>query len=322
MCPDPNKAGPTNCVIEDKFRQAIENKVTVGDAIEQGHLNVNGIFGFNSDGLEPSYKDTNYPYRSMIILRKFRILPVGWEVAAQYIKDNPNKIDGTKNLGDLVACYDNSDEYEGYYSDWCKGLVDPNWVLKAPLNYCKREGYGPEIVSEQISGEGYDSELSISRDENYCADEQSCIKENNDGSCEIYGYCTEEKRKWNFNADSCDPNYNTCQTFRTSDGKTVSYLENTLDYGICNIDNVGCQKYSISSAGYNSDTDTVNWDGLDNMYFDKDVEECDVDSEGCHEFIRTKAELGTNLLINSSFEEDLTNGNWKLKIGNLIKKLN
>ncbi len=310
MCSNPNKAGPTNCVIEDKFRQAIESRVTVGDAIEQGYLNYNGVFGFAADNLEPVYKDLNYPYRSMIILRKFRIIPVGWELAAEYIKDNFDNIDGMKSLGDLIACYDNFDKYEGYYSGWCNGLVDPNWVLKAPLNYCKREGYGPQIISEQITGQGYDSELSISRDENYCADEQSCIKENSDGSCEMYGYCTEEKRKWNFNTNSCDPNYNTCQTFRSKDGKTVSYLENTLDYGICNIDNVGCQKYSVSFSEYNSYTDTVNWDGIDNMYFDKDVEECDVDSEGCHEFIRTKAGFGANLLINSSFEEDLTNGNW------------
>ncbi|MEK7068064.1 MAG: cohesin domain-containing protein, partial [Patescibacteria group bacterium] len=359
-CPNPNKAGPTNCVITENFRQAVANNMTVGEAMKQGYLNANGIFGFissNSDK-EPSYEEMKgYPYRSMIILRKFRIIPVGWEAAAKLIKsgytenqsvssiseptfkiaqagsatltagtasgnagtavtipitlagvpagtasivnfdltydpvklnfptgdinkivkgsalgsanvsviagessntisitlvemndplggvipsgqilqvkfnilstalagntpitfsnpaviakDNSNMnisatgngtvtvgtgpiipppppgnnyinssatLDKAYNLGDMVNCFDAADDYEGYYSDWCKGLVDPNWVLKAPLNYCKREGPGPEITNEQITGSGDDSELNISRKDNYCGDEQSCIK--------------------------------------------------------------------------------------------------------------------------------------------------
>ncbi len=239
-CPDPTKAGPTNCVITENFRQAIINRMTVGQAMDQGYLNAEGIFGFTADGLEPDYYDEGYPYRSMIILRKFRIIPVGWELAAQYIQDFSNK---TLNLGDLVACYDPSDDYPGDSPGWCQGLVDPNWVLKAPLNYCKREGPGPEIISEQVIGSGYDSELSISRNDNYCADEQSCIQENDDGSCQLYGYCTEERRKWQFNGTNCEPRYNTCQTFRSRTGDTASYLENTLDYRYCTADNVGCQPY-------------------------------------------------------------------------------
>src|SRR3989344_6717897 len=85
-CPDPNKAGPTDCVIDEKFRQAIEKKLTVKQALEQGYLNANGIFGFTADGLEPKFNE-GYPYRSMLILRKYRIIPVGWEAAAQKIKD-------------------------------------------------------------------------------------------------------------------------------------------------------------------------------------------------------------------------------------------
>lgn len=250
-CPDPTTAGPTNCVINSNFSRAISEKVTVGEAIEQGYLNPNGIFGFTLDGVEPAFNE-GYPYRSMIILRKFRILPVGWEIAGQFIKELPQNINGIKNLGDLVACFDKNDDFSGYYATWCDGLVDPSWVLKAPLNYCKREGPGPEIIMKQIIGEGDDSELIIARNDSYCADEQSCIKENDDGSCEFYGYCTEEKRKWQFNSESCEPKYNTCQTFRSREGKTVSYLENTLDYRDCSIDTAGCkwycQDYSLSAG--------------------------------------------------------------------------
>ena len=193
MCPDPNKAGPTNCVITDKFRQAIAERKTVGEAIDAGYLNKEGTFGFTADGLEPDYTE-GYPYRSMLILRKFRILPVGWEVAAQYIKENSNSA-GTLNLGKLAACFSEGDEYRGYDAEWCRGLIDPSWVLKAPLNYCAKEGFGPEIMNEQTVGEGEDSELVVSRNDNYCADEQSCVKENDDGSCQLYGYCAEETAK-------------------------------------------------------------------------------------------------------------------------------
>jgi len=311
VCIDPTKAGPTNCVINDKFREAIAGKLTVEQALEDRYLSEEGVFGFKASGLEPDFNE-GFPYRSMPILRKFRIIPVGWELAAQYIKDHADV--GTCNLGDLVSCYSDSDDYSydsGSCSQgtWCQGLVDPGWVLKAPLNYCKREGPGPEIVSEIVVGSGENSSLSIARDDNYCADEQSCIKENNDGSCQLYGYCTGERRKWKFSGEACDPQYNTCQTFRNRDGSTVSYLENTLDYGSCSIDNIGCQAYcadyDYSNSVFSCTNDTGN-----KLYFDKDVEECDQENEGCNEMIRTKPGLGTNLLTNSSFEDDLDSSIW------------
>jgi len=298
MCPDPNKAGPTNCVITDKFRQAIAARLTVGEAMDQKYLNQDAIFGFRADGLEPKYNE-DYPYRSMIILRKFRILPVGWEVAAQYIKDPVNGTN-VRTLKDLVDCFSNDDSRVGYSAGWCNGLVDPDWVLKAPLNYCKKEGYGPEILSESITGEGSDSKLAISRNNNYCADEQSCIKEKADGSCDVYGYCTEEKRKWNFGSNSCEPIYNTCQTFRSRDGSTVSYLQNGLDYDNCSADSAGCREYALgisaSNGFYNIENDTIKWSlSSASSTFNRQLSDCDDEGEGCHQFIRTEMENGANI---------------------------
>ncbi|MCK5416192.1 hypothetical protein KAI92_02070 [Candidatus Parcubacteria bacterium] len=338
-CPNPTKAGPTNCVITDEFRQAIEDRMTVGEAMKQGYLNPKGIFGFNADGLEPSYTE-GFPHRSMIILRKFRIIPVGWELAAEYMKDKEvasaekakffnlikiaNAKGNAKNLKDLVDCFDYDDEYEGYepVDHWCEGLVDPNWVLKAPLNYCKKEGPGPEILAESVVGEGVKSRLKISRKTNYCADEQTCIQESRSGACEFYGYCTKERRKWNFDSEVCNPLYNTCQAFRSRDGKTTAYLENTVNHGIsgysCIADVVGCKRYiqadllsgdQYSHANDNIADDIVLWDEYialgvpDDIYFDKDVERCDMLDDGCHEFIRTKSSLGTNLYYNGNFED-------------------
>jgi len=302
MCPDPNKAGPTNCVLTDRFKDAIINQLTVSEAMEKGYLNPDAVFGFTSTGIEPSYNE-GFPYRSMLILRKFRIIPVGWELAAENIKAGLKK---TYSLSDVVSCFSADDEYTTLSGPDCStlvGLVDPNWVLKAPINYCRREGPGPEIVSEKIVGKGADSELIIARDDNYCADEQTCIDENDDGSCNVFGYCTEERRRWTFGSESCEPKYNTCQSFRASDGSKLSYLENTLDYSTCSIANAGCGEYFKESVNYDRFNDNVFWDtASESMYFDRDAKECDEDVEGCTEFIRTKAGIGANLISGSGFE--------------------
>jgi len=311
MCPDPNNVGPTNCVITDNFRQAVQERKTVGQAMTEGMLNAAGAFGFSARNQEPRYQDENYPYRSLIILRKFRILPVGWEVAANYINEHAGDAGvlgkAQLTLKDLVDCFDPCDQYTGFGdgnnnngnctapapdpNSWCRKLVDPDWVLKAPLNYCARQGYGETLLS---AGAG-----SIQRSGNYCADEQACIKENSDGSCEVYGYCTEERRNWNFGAGSCNPLYNTCQTFYGQEGKSISYLKNTLAW--CDSSGAGCRWYS-TKYNYGSEGN-ARWDESEKIYFNRNAEQCDAADEGCREFIRAKAGLGTNLIPYSSFEQ-------------------
>jgi len=301
QCQNPAKAGPTNCVITEKFRQAVAERKTVGEAMEAGYLNSSGIFGFEAADKEPGFQNENYPYRSMLILRKFRIIPAGWEVAAEYLSGHPEK--GPRTLKDLLDCFSAEDNYIGYQESWCRGLVDPTWVLKAPLNYCRREGYGPEIMSDSTSGAGADSRRSVMRNDNYCADEQACINEKADGSCNTYGYCTEEERKWNFGADSCEPLYNTCQTFRGRDGATASYLKNTLDYSDCSVDAVGCRQYALAASAYDAAADSITWSGAATIRLNKMAEKCNDEQEGCHEFIRTKPGGGANLVPDSSFED-------------------
>jgi len=370
-CPNPNNPGPTNCVISSSFSNAISEKVTLIKAIEKGYLNGDYAFGFKGLNNEEPLYNQGYPYRSLVILRKYRVIPVGWELAAQFIqRNNQSPVSPRVNtedisLMDLVNCFDSCDEYQGYNDGrinpdgsctnntnvsekWCAGLVDPNWVLKIPKLYCKAEGYGPEIqhssydnqgkfCSEETSkacignigvagcddtnsccdssaGEGScetKTALNITRNENYCADEQSCIKESANGSCAYYGYCTEEKRRWIFNQNAnneCEAINNTCQTF-SGNGKTVSYLENTLDYSDCSINDVGCQQYAINGT-YTIGSATVpekmawsvNASGSDAMYFNKNITDCDSNQEGCHQFIRVKDNLDTNLIADGSFE--------------------
>ena len=280
ICPDPTKAGPTECVITDNMQQAITERKTVGEALEVGYLNPNGTFGFVSGDIEPSYKE-GYPYRSMIILRKFRILPVGWELAAENIKNNKRT---SFSLKDMVDCFDENDSgYQGYFEDWCEGLVDPDWVLKAPLNYCKLEGPGPQIIADRIIGRGTDSSRQITRNDNYCADEQACIKELDDGSCQAYGYCVEERRTWNFDAESCEPIFNSCKSFKKPGGDFVSYLTNTLES--CKKNAVGCKEYETIGV-YDAEEQIVNWNDRSPIFLNQNIQSCTEDAEGCHEFIR------------------------------------
>ena len=265
ICPDKSNPGPNDCVIDSDFAEAASQGLTLLEAINDGWVKGDATFGFDVGGNEPDY-DEGYPYRSLVILRKYRVIPVGWEIAALYIRDNHFQ---KETLDTLMRAYD--DTTSPFY-----GLVDPNWVLILPEVSCQRQGYGFEIQDYQTAG-GYDAdknggfddvtptwdelmtyespgdsppELYIVRTEDYCADEQSCILEDKDGKCLSYGYCTEEKRTWNINTNKCQDYYNTCQTFNGPTGM-VSYLENTIDWDGCNIDNAGCgwycQDYNPSS---------------------------------------------------------------------------
>jgi hypothetical protein len=312
--------GPTNCVIDERFRQAIINKKTVREALSDGYLQGNAPLGYKMSGdNDPPEPDWNsgYPYRSLIILRKYRIIPVGWEIAAEYIRTHSRDQDvaGMNTLNKLTACFADDSQ-----PAWCRGLIDPDWVLKAPLNYCAKEGYGPQILNTTIQDQGVDNQgnklspkLIVTRADSYCADEKTCIQEKSDGSCNnSWGYCTEDKRIWKFGADSsCSAQYNTCQTYTSEAGGTVSFLKNSLQF--CDDTQAGCEKYAIASSnGYNSGKNSLDWTRSSEFIFLKppsasgsqNNNQCEQSKEGCHEFLRISSGLGTNLIADSDFDAD------------------
>lgn len=364
ICPNgEDNPGPTDCVIDQQFSRAIEQQLTVAQAIDSNLLDGDKRLGFTDRGDDLSYLD-GYPYRSLLILRKYRVLPVGWEMAAQYIKTHLQATN-TVTLRQLLECYDPQDNiYKGYGDDgsevtWCQGLIDPNWVLKMPKLYCGMQGYGEEIVSNQIvqSSDGYCTKkadvdcstsltnrsddcatdfiscsnnsdcsgttytecnftvgksVAVTRSDNYCADEQSCLKENANGSCSNYGYCTEEQRIWKFNQgvdNSCEARDNTCQTFSSDTGVVASYLENTLDYANCGANQVGCKQYAttgVYTIATNNSPDKMAWSvNTGSLYFNKRVTDCSADKEGCHQFIRIKDDLDVNLIADGNFESSV-----------------
>jgi hypothetical protein len=317
MCPDKNNPGPTNCVIDSKFMQGISEQKTVAEALKDGSLH--GDWRFTLDSQTGSY-ESSYSYRNISILRTYRIVPASWELVFEKIKAFQGKgIIKKSTISDLVSCFDPYDEYTKFSSEfdaqdqgWCTGLVDPNWVLKAPVNYCKKEGFSAQIVNKNVTpaqlavGDNpyIPAEISIVRADNYCADNQTCIKENNDGGCEAYGYCNEEKRTWSFDGDTCAPIDNTCQAFVSAvSGKKIAYLENTLDYGVCNSENAGCKRYSYAGT-YDTLKGMTIWNASTDVYLNKNASECSAKDEGCSEFMRIKPTWGANLIMNSDFIND------------------
>jgi hypothetical protein len=309
VCPDSNNPGPTDCVIDEGFMQAIMGRQTIIEAINDGNLKA--AWSFASDKRDTSA----YQLRSLMILRHNRILPVTWEIAAKKIEEEGKQA----TLMDLVSCFDKDDQYNTFSQTfqtndvaWCRNLIDPNWVLKAPLSFCRKQGVGNHILSKTVvpgqpaigSNPATPSSLEIERDNNYCADYQSCIKEGADGTCLFYGYCNEEKRIWTFGQNSCQPVYNTCQSFTSPNNSRVNYLTNTLDFS-CNQEDIGCAAYLLRGEFISP---RISWDEDFVYYFNNDLKNCSNSSEGCSELIRVKPGAGANLnkLSDLSVYEDGT----------------
>src|SRR3989338_5548457 len=189
------------CTIDTKFMAAIQQALagtppTVSEAVQKGYLERNRPFGYISPANEgtPNEGDylTAYPNSSLKKLRLLRIIPLGWEFAAQRILQDASTAStvSTATFGD---------------------------VLDAP----------PATCGAIVSGASLDGLQSGRQDT--CADLKHCVAEDNQGGCQAWGYCTRERNTWRFDADTCDKQYASCDTFTPKEGSVVSILENTVD---------------------------------------------------------------------------------------------
>ena len=287
---DPQQGSEQFCgIIDSNFSAAIDQKLTVKQAVDQGLVKGDRPFGFIYKDVEPNYRD-GIPYRSILVLRKYRIVPVGWELAAQYINkfktmQLPDEAIPTEIKGNLSLKY-LLDNYNNPNSPFYK-LVDPAWQLKAPETICYREGPGPDIIQEyvqcptleagkQCTAETEDALVYLVR-RTYCADERSCIIENDDGTgCKFYGYCAEEKPIWRIQGEQCPAYLNTCESFTTKNG-IVNYLENTLTK--CSTPD--CTAYC---EDFNPVDDS--WSCENGIKYYKSTNTCAATDEGCASLIR------------------------------------
>ena len=100
-CPeDEINASIYNCSLSEGFRTALSKMdgeyLTVKEAIEMNLLDPDLPLGFSSPAkmIEPSIYE-GYPYSALIKLRRARVIPIGWEIAAK-IAQSRNEI---KTLG-------------------------------------------------------------------------------------------------------------------------------------------------------------------------------------------------------------------------------
>lgn len=313
-CPPRGRGGeraPENCVITEQFRIAIENKLSVREAVEpagscprcQGLLSRNLTFGFEASGTEPDFR-AGLPYRSLIILRKHRVVPVGWELAALYIK---NFAQARVTLGELIDAYDQCGQGGADPSPYCR-LVDPNWVLKAPLSHCYREGSSEENVAAyttplcdtDTNGDGAilcppDLATPPVERQSVCADQRSCIVEGGSEGCLAYGYCTKEKQVWTIEGETCPAQFASClEVTKVGTDERRAFVVNTTDSTGCTRGaSAGCRRYAkeydpAAGGWVNSLAPDMNY-FLNQSALDAAERSCqDSRAVGCTEYIRVR----------------------------------
>lgn len=285
------------------------------------------------DNQDPGCYQRAYCSSNLAKLRFARIISIGWELAA----NSPfnTKLNGKYITLERVVRNFNNCNAKGQIDDthpWCH-LINPGWVLTEPEFQCNIRGYGDSVI-----GSG---SMSVRTQE--CQDVVSCLQRDDKGNCVGgFGYCLSERTVWRFGADSCDEKYVSCRTYATRDksivltganaqntatGPQVSYVRNTVDYGSCNADTIGCQYYSALRDTNTSSTDvwvldrpvatnltasssnSVYTDGnhsvsAPRVYFDATAKPCDASQEGCAKVYAMRVgQPALNLVPNGSFEQ-------------------
>ena len=282
----PEKPGLDNCIMDSDLGSALgreysDTPLTIKQAIDIGLLHGDYKLIPSSNIVDNTDTDCYlgaYCYSNIQKMRKARILPLGFEIAAS--KSNP---DSPYTLAEVVAGYNQCNDTltPDAQNPFCH-LIDPNWVLRVPEARCEAQVYGPLLSSDN-------SNQRISE----CADFSSCIAYDNNGQCINFGYCTKEKNAWDIPGSSCPSEYNTCKTYTSTNGTIASYLSRTVDYGTCNIDSVGCTAYSADKLNGNWKNDNTVDLALQKagreqvLYFNDNINnlKCPASENGCSLFI-------------------------------------
>lgn len=291
---------PDNCVMSTDLLQAISNKLTVKEAVENGILNGAWQFINPSDTLrnnQECYKGA-FCYNNLVKLRKANIIPIGWEMVSQR-----SDLVTPVTLRQVMDCFEDEkcpfpvspdfivdgEQHNPFYH-----LVDPNWVLKAPQAYCSAYVYSPLLESSETANR-----------QQYCADAQVCLREDENGNCldNQYGYCTKSENIWRLGADQCDQGdiYSGCLNFDNPEIGQESYLEQSLSY--CTADQAGCKRYSQEMNQENNWVlQDINTDDND-LFLNRQAQDCPSSEAGCHEYIVMAADRGINIVANGGLSD-------------------
>ncbi len=348
-CPGSDSRGAFNCTMDADLATALGmaeagEPMTVEEALEDGVLKGSWPLIPPEDlaaNQDPYCYTYAYCYGNLVKMRKFRIIPVGWEMAA----GSPyNSTSNPVTLQEVVDSF-NDCSNEGKIDanhPWCH-LIDPNWVIKVPQTSCRAYAPNELLVSSSAS-----TRLSS------CLDLPSCIAEDEDGNCiGGEGYCTREKNIWRFRGDECPDQYASCLSFQNTETKeTGDWLLNTVDFDSCTAENAGCRWYRTNrffddhgtiddsddeyawlatgddyvnaerdddvmtaltgpeTYAYDTDGDLVDdysyslYAYEDRRYFNNDVLECSEEDAGCSRLVQKNAGVYLNVIANPSFEDD------------------
>lgn len=308
-CPTPR--GTFNCAMDDVFATLFRTETGAFTVSQAAHMTGDGAPPANPQFLHPDWelipewevKDNTdatcyqraYCAGNLAKLRYARILPVGWELAANS-QFNKKKNGRYVTLGEVIrgfnVCNENGEADSSH--PWCK-LVDPNWIVAAPPFQCRVEGFGDSVFAG----------TSLRLQE--CSDAVSCLKRDDRGNCiGGYGFCVAEKPVWRFKADACEARFASCRTYVNRASEAVSYLRNTIDYGSCSADSVGCLWYA-TELDPNASTGTAAWVGTladgPRIYLDATAEPCAANDAGCTALKRMEPGISAlNLVRNGSFD--------------------
>jgi len=301
-----NNRGLYDCSIDGGLRDALvradqEDPMTIQEAIDaSGFLYADRpLISPRNEALnaDPDCRNENYCYSNIKKLRKLRILPLGFEIAA--LRSDP---DSPWTLGEVVAGYEdctrNSDGIvvPDPQKPFCH-LINPNWILRAPKARCEAQVFGEQLLNPNVPTRNQ-----------VCADVSTCIERGPNGECldDFFSYCTAEKNVWNFpGAQMCKEQFSTCRTYKDSEGQ-ISVLSRTVDYGECRADNIGCRAYSLEKDGAGEwvASPQVNLGYKDvgrnqAAYFSDNLRlqgklNCPDDAEGCHAFYPVDSQGGVD----------------------------
>lgn len=301
-CPAQN---PTqhNCVMDTQFANAVRaaafEPLTVEDALLKGFLHgdwplVSSLHDRAAANDRNCYA-RGYCEPNLRILRAFRIIPVGWEIAAFDVwgdaQHPPTLQQAVDGFNDCSVTGQRDEQHK-----FCK-LINPDWVLKVPATRCLQEGYSDTLIDPNLS-------TRVTQ----CTDVVQCLGEDGQGQCEDgYGYCMYEKNIWRFRGDECPAYFNTCTTVTPTSGTSRSYLTNTIASGICDADNAGCKQYSVYPNPFDGPAKADDWwtgfGSLTDRYYTRKVETCSPSDDGCTAIRELSPGESLNLVKNGGFDE-------------------
>lgn len=291
-CPEGTARGTWNCVMDQSFVSALSGRdngyLSVREALkpENGsllHGNWQLVPPSDSRSNDRNCYQSAYCYSNLVKLRRMRIIPAGWEMAALVSEG----LGGGEPITLQGAVDKFNDSKSPYYH-----LVDPDWILKVPVTQCRQQVYGQALVAPD-SGER----------SQVCVDAPSCISEDANGKCTGgYGYCTREHNVWQIDANACPAQFASCGDYTDKNGKELSVLSNTVDSSYCTEANSGCKPYAAiqTAAGWT--------DGTAQVFLNAKAQSCNASDAGCRSLGRVSSSSTANILPNPGLEYATSDG--------------